>query len=139
MNRLQEKYNNLVKPELINQFNYSSTMQIKAGDTVVVIAGKDKFTKDKKGNLIPTTGKVLKVFPKENKVLVEGVNKVKKHVKPNQANQTGSIQEVEAPIDASNVMILDPKANVRTRVGYTTNEKGVKVRVTKKSGTILDK
>ena len=114
-------------------------MQIKAGDTVVVIAGKDKFTKDKKGNVIPTTGKVLKVFPKENKVLVEGVNKVKKHVKPTQANQSGSIQEVEAPIDASNVMILDPKANVRTRVGYTTNEKGVKVRVTKKSGTILDK
>ena len=114
-------------------------MQIKAGDTVVVIAGKDKYTQDKKGNLIPTTGKVLKVFPKENKVLVEGVNKVKKHVKPNQLNQTGSIQEVEAPIDASNVMILDPKANVRTRIGYTTNEKGVKVRVTKKSGTILDK
>ena len=51
-------------------------MQIKAGDTVVVIAGKDKYTQDKKGNLIPTTGKVLKVFPKENKVLVEGVNKV---------------------------------------------------------------
>ena len=114
-------------------------MQIKAGDTVVVIAGKDKFTKDKKGQLIPTTGKVLKVFPSENKVLVEGVNKVKKHVKPTQMNQTGSIQEVEAPFDASNVMILDPKANVRTRIGYTTNEKGVKVRVTKKSGTILDK
>lgn len=114
-------------------------MQIKAGDTVVVIAGKDKFTKDKKGQLIPTTGKVLKVFPKENKVLVEGVNKVKKHVKPTQMNQSGSIQETEAPIDASNVMILDPKANVRTRIGYTTNEKGVKVRVTKKSGTILDK
>ena len=114
-------------------------MQIKAGDTVVVIAGKDKFTKDKKGQLIPTTGKVLKVFPSENKVLVEGVNKVKKLVKPTQMNQSGSIQEVEAPIDASNVMILDPKANVRTRIGYTTNEKGVKVRVTKKSGTILDK
>ena len=114
-------------------------MQIKAGDTVVVIAGKDRLTKDKKGNLIPTTGKVLKVFPKENKVLVEGVNKVKKHVKPTQMNQSGSIQEVEAPIDASNVMILDPTDNVRTRIGYTTNEKGVKVRVTKKSGTILDK
>ena len=113
-------------------------MQIKAGDTVVVIAGKDKLTSDKKGNLIPTTGKVLKVFPKENKVLVEGVNKVKKHVKPNQVNQTGSIQEVEAPIDASNVMILDPKKKVPTRIGYTVNDKGEKVRVTKKSGTILD-
>ena len=101
-------------------------MQIKAGDTVVVIAGKDKLTKDKKGNLIPTTGKVLKVFPKENKVLVEGVNKVKKHVKPNQVNQTGSIQEVEAPIDASNVMILDPKTKVPTRIGYTVNKKALK-------------
>ena len=114
-------------------------MQIKAGDTVVVIAGKDKYTQDKKGNLIPTTGKVLKVFPKENKVLVEGVNKVKKHLKPTQTNQSGSISEQEAPIDASNVMILDPKMNVPTRVGYTTNAKGAKVRVTKKSGTILDK
>ena len=114
-------------------------MQIKAGDTVVIIAGKDKLTKDKKGNLIPTTGKVLKVFPKENKVLVEGVNKVKKHLKPTQTNQSGSISEQEAPIDASNVMILDPKMNVPTRVGYTTNAKGAKVRVTKKSGTILDK
>ena len=114
-------------------------MQIKAGDTVVVIAGKDKFTKDKKGNLVPTTGKVIKVLPKQNKVIVEGVNKVKKHLKPTQTNQTGSIQEQEAPIDASNVMILDPKKNVPTRVGYTTNDKGVKVRVTKKSGTVLDK
>ena len=114
-------------------------MQIKAGDTVVVISGKDKFTKDKKGNLVPTTGKVLKVFPSENKVLVEGVNKVKKHLKPTQANQSGSIEEKEAPINASKVMVLDPKLNVPTRVGYTTNEKGVKVRVAKKSGTILDK
>ena len=114
-------------------------MQIKTGDTVVVIAGKDKYTKDAKGNVVPTTGKVLKVYPKTNRVIVEGVNKVTKHQKPTQANPDGGIIQVEAPIDASNVMILDPKANVRTRIGYTTNEKGVKVRVTKKSGTILDK
>lgn len=114
-------------------------MNIKAGDTVVVIAGKDKYSKDKKGNLVPTTAKVLKVYPKTDRVLVEGVNKVKKHLKPTQANQSGSIQEVEAPIHVSNVMVLDPKANVPTRVGYTVNEKGQKVRVTKKSGTILDK
>lgn len=114
-------------------------MNIKAGDTVVVIAGKDKYSKDKKGNLVPTTAKVLKVYPKTDRVLVEGVNKVKKHLKPTQANQSGSIQEVEAPIHVSNVMVLDPKANVPTRVGYTVNEKGKKVRVTKKSGTILDK
>ena len=91
-------------------------MQIKTGDTVVVIAGKDKFTKDKKGNIVPTTGKVLKVYPATNKVIVEGVNLVKKHQKPTQANPNGGIIEVEAPIDASNVMLLDPKTNKPTRV-----------------------
>ena len=84
-------------------------MQIKKGDTVAVIAGKNKFTVDKKGNKTQTTGKVLEVFPAKNKVIVEGVNKVKKHLKPTQQNQSGSIVEVEAPIDASNVMLLDPK------------------------------
>ena len=113
-------------------------MQIKVGDMVVVIAGKDKYTQDKKGNLVKTTGKVLKVYPSTNKVVVEGVNKVKKHQKPTQANQEGGIIEVEAPIDASNVMLLDPKENVPTRIGYTVNEKGQKVRVAKKSGTVLN-
>ena len=109
-------------------------MNIKTGDTVVVIAGKDKFTKDKKGNLVPTTGKVLKVYPKTNKVVVEGVNKVKKHQKPTQTNQQGGIVEVEAPFDASNVMLLDPKTNKPTRVGIKIDEKGNKIRVAKKSG-----
>ena len=109
-------------------------MNIKTGDTVVVIAGKDKFTKDKKGNLVPTTGKVLKVYPKTNKVLVEGVNKVKKHQKPTQTNQQGGIIEKEAPIDASNVMLLDPKTNKPTRVGIKIDDKGNKIRVAKKSG-----
>ncbi len=109
-------------------------MQIKTGDTVVVIAGKNKFTKDKKGNIIPTTGKVLKVYPATNKVVVEGVNMVKKHQKPTQANQNGGIVEIEAPIDASNVMLLDPKTNKPTRVGIKIDEKGNKIRVAKKSG-----
>ena len=65
-------------------------MQIKKGDTVAVIAGKNKFTVDKKGNKTQTTGKVLEVFPAKNKVIVEGVNKVKKHLKPTQQNQSGS-------------------------------------------------
>ena len=82
-------------------------MQIKTGDTVVVIAGKNKFTVDKKGNKVQTTGKVLKVFPAENKVLVEGVNLVKKHLKPTQQNQSGSIVEVEAPIHVSNVKVVE--------------------------------
>ena len=80
-------------------------MQIKAGDTVVVIAGKDKFTKDKKGNLTPTTGKVLKVYPATNKVVVEGVNKVKKHKKPTQANPDGGIVEEEAPIEMDDTVL----------------------------------
>ncbi|MFI3252042.1 MAG: 50S ribosomal protein L24 [bacterium] len=118
-------------------------MKIKAGDTVVVIAGKDKYTKDKKGNLTPTTAKVLKVYPKTDKLLVEGVNKIKKHQKPTQQNQTGSIVEMEAPIHVSNVMLLDPKANVPTKIGYTTvtgkDGKETKVRIAKKSNTVLDK
>ena len=109
-------------------------MQIKTGDTVVVIAGKNKFTKDKKGNIVPTTGKVLKVYPDANKVLVEGVNMVKKHQKPTQANQKGGIVEIEAPIDASNVMLYDPKAKKGVRVGIKIDEKGNKIRVSKKSG-----
>ena len=113
-------------------------MNIKTGDTVVVIAGKDRFTVDKKGNKVTTTGKVLKVYPKTNKVVVEGVNKVKKHQKPTQQNTQGQIVEMEAPIDASNVMILDPKTKTPTRVGYKM-ENGKKVRYAKKSGTVLDK
>ena len=104
-------------------------MQIKTGDTVVVIAGKDKFTKDKKGNIVPTTGKVLKVYPATNKVIVEGVNMVKKHQKPTQANQNGGIVEVEAPIDASNVMLLNPKTNKPVRVGIkVVEDKNVKTK-----------
>ena len=108
-------------------------MQIKTGDTVVVIAGKDQFTKDKKGIRVPTTGKVLKVYPKTNRVVVEGVNKVTKHQKPTQANQNGGKVEMEAPIDASNVMLLDPKVNKPTRVSIKIDENGKKIRVSKKS------
>ena len=112
-------------------------MKIKTGDTVVVIAGKDSKQVTKKG-VESTTGKVLKVYPETNKVVVEGVNKVKKHQKPTQQNTTGSIVEKEAPIDASNVMLLDPKTKTPTRVGYKM-ENGKKVRYAKKSGTVLDK
>ena len=108
-------------------------MKIKTGDTVVVIAGKDSKTVTKKG-VESTTGKVLKVYPETNKVVVEGVNKVKKHQKPTQQNTQGQIVEMEAPIDASNVMLLDPKTNKPTRVGIKVDEKGNKIRVSKKSG-----
>ncbi|MDE5715055.1 MAG: 50S ribosomal protein L24 [Anaeroplasmataceae bacterium] len=113
-------------------------MHIKTGDTVVIIAGKNRFTKDKKGNMVPTTGKVIKVYPKTNKVVVEGYNMIKKHQKPTQANQNGGIIEREAPIDASNVMLLDPKENKPVRVGIKINEDGKKIRVSKKSGYEFD-
>ena len=102
-----------------------ATMKIKKGDLVKVIAGKDK-DKDK-------TGKVLSV--KDGKVIVEGVNVVKKHTKPNQMNQNGGIVEKEAAIDVSNVMLLvDGKA---TRVGFEVKD-GKKVRVAKATGKVID-
>ena len=109
-------------------------MQIKKGDTVVVIAGKNKFTVDKKGNKTQTTGKVLEAFPAKNKVIVEGVNIQTKHQKQTQ-KAAAEIKHQEGYIDASNVMLLDPVKNVPTRVSIVTKEDGTKVRVTKKSGS----
>ena len=101
-------------------------MNFKKGDKVVVISGKSKGT-------LGTITNILK----DNKVIVEGANIVKKHVKPN-GQAAGSIVEVEAPIDASNVMLVDPKTNKRTRIGHTTDKKGNKVRVSKKSNEQLN-
>lgn len=103
-------------------------MHVKKGDKVVVITGKDKGK----------TGTVLAAFPKKDRVLVEGINVVKKHAKPSQMNPQGGIISQEASIHVSNVMLLDPKSNEATRVGYKT-ENGKKVRVAKKSGEVLDK
>ena len=102
-------------------------MNFKTGDKVVVITGKDKGKE----------GTVTKTLRAENKVIVEGINVVKKHVKP-QGNQPGSIVEVEAPIHASNVMIIDPKTKKGTRIGHEIDKKGKKIRVTKKSNSTLD-
>ena len=102
-------------------------MNFKTGDKVVVISGKDKGKE----------GKILNVLRKDNKVIVENVNIVKKHVKGN-GQTAGSINEVEAPIHASNVMIVDPKTKIPTRIGHTTNKDGKKIRVTKKSNSKLD-
>ena len=101
-------------------------MRIKKGDKVKVIAGHYKGT----------IGEVLRVLPKEDKVVVEGVNIVKKTLKPTQANPDGGIMDKEMPIHVSNVMIYDPKAKSASRVGYR-EEKGVKVRYYKKSGTTI--
>ena len=102
-------------------------MNFKTGDKVVVITGKDKGKE----------GTITKTLRAENKVIVEGINVVKKHVKP-QGNQPGSIVEVEAPIHASNVMIIDPKTKKGTRIGHEIDKKGKKIRVTKKSNSTLD-
>lgn len=100
-------------------------LKIKKGDTVKVIAGKDK---DKEG-------KVLSVDTKNAKVLVEGVNMVSKHAKPSAANQTGGIIQKEAPIDISNVMYLHK--GKATRVGFKM-EGDRKVRFAKSTGEVID-
>lgn len=107
-------------------------MKIKKNDTVKVIAGNSKGK----------TGKVLKVFPSENRVIIEGVNLRKRHTKPSQKNAQGGIIEKEAPINVSNVMILDPKSNVATKIGakLIIDEKTGKkksVRISKASGEML--
>ncbi len=112
-------------------------MKIKVGDNVAIMVGKDRFTIDKKGNKTRTVGQVIKAFPKQNKVVVRGVNIVKKHQRPSATNEAGGIIEVEAPIHVSNVMLVDPKQNVPTRVGYKMVD-GKKVRYAKVSGEVLD-
>ena len=102
-------------------------MNLKTGDKIVVISGKDKGKE----------GLIKKVLKSENKVIVEVVNIVKKHVKPN-GQTAGTIEEKEAPIHASNVMIVDPKTKKRTRIGHTVDKKGKKIRISKKSNESLD-
>ena len=101
-------------------------MHIKTGDKVVIISGKDKGKE----------GVVITAMPSKNKVVVEGVNVVKKHVRPSQMNPEGGIVEFEAPVHASNVMIKDPKTGKPTRVGIKLVD-GKKVRFAKKSGEII--
>ena len=100
--------------------------RLKTGDKVVVITGDDKGKE----------GKILKVL--KDRVLVEGVNIVKKHLKPKNNNGNGEIVEVEAPIHRSNVMLLDPKTKKPTRVGTQIDSKGKKIRISKKSNEKID-
>ncbi len=102
-------------------------MNFKKGDKVVVIAGSSKGKE----------GQITNVLRAENKVVIEGVNIVKKHMKGN-GQTAGSIVEIEAPINASNVMMIDPKTKKRTRIGHTVDKKGKKIRVAKKSNENLD-
>ena len=104
-------------------------MKIKKGDTVVVIAGKDKGAK----------GKVIAAFPKDDRVIVEGVNRVKKHTRirtTQRGSKTGGIVTQEAPIHVSNVMIVDDQGKP-TRIGYRFDENGQKVRIARSTGKEL--
>ncbi len=106
--------------------------KVKKEDMVVVISGKDRDR--------TTPHRVLRVYPKREMVLVEGVNMVKRHERPNpQRNIKGGILEKEAPIHVSNVMVVDPDSGKPTRVGMKTLEDGRRVRVARTSGAILDK
>ena len=102
--------------------------RIKKDDQVVVITGKDKGTK----------GRVLSVLREADRVLVEGVNKVKRHTKPTPKNPQGGIIEREQPIHLSNVMILDAKEDKGTRVKMGTDKDGKKIRLSVRSGAALD-
>jgi large subunit ribosomal protein L24 len=101
--------------------------KIKRGDEVVVRTGKDRGK----------SGSVLRVLRAENRVVVEGVNVVKRHTRPSQT-QPGGIIEREAPIHISNVALTDPRDSKPTRVGYRTLEDGRKVRFAKRSGEVID-
>ncbi|MBB6636482.1 50S ribosomal protein L24 [Cohnella thailandensis] len=103
-------------------------MHVKKDDNVIVISGKDKGKK----------GRVIAAYPRENRVLIEGVNLVKKHTRPSANNPQGGIIEQEAPIHASNVMHVDPKTGKATRIGYKVLENGTKVRIAKRSGQEID-
>ncbi len=98
-------------------------MKIKKGDTVLVISGKDRGRK----------GKVVSSLPKKRKVIVEGINIKKKHIKPRREGEKGQIIEVPAPLDVSNVKIICSKCGKATRVGYKIVD-GVKSRICKKCG-----
>lgn len=104
----------------------TAKMKIKKGDQVIVLTGKDKGQQ----------GEVLKAMPKEQRVLVKGINLVKKHRRPSATNP-GGIDSIEASIHVSNVALIDPKSGKGTRAGYKLNADGSKTRIARKSGEAL--
>jgi len=98
-------------------------MHVRKNDRVIVIAGKDKGK----------VGRVLRVLPETSRVVVEGINKIKRHTKPNQQDRTGGIVEREAALHSSNVALV-AKDGKPTRVGFKTNESGTKVRIARRTG-----
>lgn len=111
------------KPE---QHRYK--MHVRAGDTVQVVSGREKGK----------VGEVVKAIPKTSQVIVKGINFRTKHVKPQQEGESGQITTYEAPIHSSNVMLYSSKEKVASRVCYTVNSDGRKVRMLKKTGEVLE-
>ncbi len=105
----------------------SAKLKLKKGDKVVVLTGRDKGR----------TGEIVKALPRENRVIVQGINMIKRHTRPSQT-QNGGIVEKEASIHVSNVAILDPKESKPTRIGFKTLDDGRKVRVARRSGEVID-
>lgn len=109
------------------KFNKQAKLHVKKGDTVLVIAGDDKGKK----------GRVIEVFNAEKRALVEGINIVSRHTKPSAQNQQGGIIKKEAPINISNLKVVDKSGNA-TRVGRKVTAEGKIVRVSKKSGEVIE-
>ena len=113
---------------MASQTKVRHKMHIKKGDTVQIISGSEKGK----------VGEVVRVYPETSRVIVQGVNVKTKHVKPQQEGESGQIVNIEAPIHSSNVMIYSNKEKVASRICYTVNAEGRKVRMLKKTGEILD-
>ncbi len=109
------------------KFNSQAKRHVKKGDNVLVITGDDKGKK----------GRVIEVITETNRAIVEGVNIVKRHTKPNAQNQNGGIISKEAPVHISNLKVVDKTGNP-TKIGRKTNESGKLLRVSKKSGDFID-
>ncbi len=107
----------------------ATPIRLKKGDTVKVIAGKD----------LGKTGKVLRVIPARGRLIVEGVNFVKKHARRTRQDRAGGIHEVEASVHVSNVILMCPKCHQPTRIGNTTLADGTKVRVCLKCGEVIER
>ena len=115
------------------KFNKQPKVKIRKGDTVRVIAGDDKSTKDQ-----VRQGRVLEVFPEKNRAIVEGINMVTKHLKPSAGKPEGGIKKTEAAVHISNLVLVDPSTGNPTRVGRKLNDKGVLQRFSKKSGAFIN-
>jgi large subunit ribosomal protein L24 len=126
------KYRKTDRPRAVNRKRHADNaervrMRITKGDTVRVMRGDDKGK----------TGEVIRVFPKTGRVTVKGVNIVKKHRKARRAEEQSGIIELEAPIHASNVMLMDPKKDTATRIRMRIDEDGTKERISVKSGEAI--